>query len=311
MAFPDYRTFKPKKKPVSELTEQELDHLIQEARRSLGERKSVDRAAQTGDEVKVGYSARNSENIVQMANPGADFVLGTGSLFPEFEAALVGHKKGDKVTVSCQVPEDHFLRTLRGQKLDFEAELLDVKELTLPTEDDTLALKMLGEGKTLNDLKAVLRQELIFRKEERAKDALAEEFFDGLFEALKDSVSEKDIVSELGILIEAAYRKAESEGMSREEYDKRLDEGKLNLQIQLRNQAHRNVALRFALDEIFKNPEFQLEENQLLSIFENEIKNLPEEEKTKVREALKANPKFIEELRRRVQMDKLFQFIEE
>lgn len=279
---------------MAEITPADVDFLMQEAVRNFADRKQAERAAQPGDEVQLNYEAKDLDGIVQMAGKAEAFVLGAGTLFPEFEQALLGHGVGEEIATQCSVPSDYFIPALKGKTLNLKASILQVNELTLPPVDDNLAVKALGEGKTLADLSQVLEEELKFQREDRMAQELINEFFDKLFEATKTQVTQEQIDEEFTKLMKSPQS---------ESYDDAFKS-------QLKVLAHRNVTLRMAMEEILKQPEFQVKDEELVAIFEAEIAEKTPEEQVKIREELQKNPIHFADMRRRLQMQKLYEFIE-
>ena len=64
----------------------------------------------SGDTVRVHYKGTLDDGTVFDTNEDSEpleFVVGNGELIPGFERAVIGHEKGDKVTVAVE-PEDAY-----------------------------------------------------------------------------------------------------------------------------------------------------------------------------------------------------------
>jgi trigger factor len=72
---------------------------------------------------------------------GEEFVLeiGSGQFIPGFEDGMVGMKKGEKKAIDLTFPEDYHVDDLKGAKVKFDVELLEIKEKNLPEFTDELA----------------------------------------------------------------------------------------------------------------------------------------------------------------------------
>jgi hypothetical protein len=68
--------------------------------------------------------------------------------------------------------------------------------------------------------------------------------------------------------------------------------------------------LRLAIEEIHKLPEFEVKDEELAAIFEAELADKTQEEQVKIRTELQQNPLHFMEMRKRLQMQKLYEFIE-
>lgn len=72
---------------------------------------------------------------------GEDYVLeiGSNTFIPGFEEGLLGMKKGDKKDVKLTFPADYHFDELKGAKVVFHVELLEIKEKITPEFTDALA----------------------------------------------------------------------------------------------------------------------------------------------------------------------------
>lgn len=119
---------------------------------------------------------------------GEEFLLEIGSnqFIPGFEEGMMGMKKGEKKDITLSFPADYHMETLRGAKVVFETELLEIKERTFPELTDELAKEFgyadVAEFKTKN--LDMLKQQ----KERAAKEKLHQEILNKLIEENKFDV---------------------------------------------------------------------------------------------------------------------------
>jgi len=103
--------------------------------------------------------------------------VGSGTMVPGFEEALIGMEVGKEGEFRVTFPQDHPRRDLAGREVLFRAKVKEIREKILPELDDEFA-KDLG----VTDVKALrkkVREELERRKEEdyrrRVREALLDE----------------------------------------------------------------------------------------------------------------------------------------
>jgi trigger factor len=106
-------------------------------------------------------------------------MIGSGSFIPGFEDQIIGHKAGEEFDIEVTFPKDYGEKSLADAKARFEIKLHRVLEVTPPKLDDELAKKT-KMFKTLDELRADIRKNLIVSKEEAAM----EDFKNRLVEAL-------------------------------------------------------------------------------------------------------------------------------
>jgi trigger factor len=135
------------KRPVAELTEADVDDMIErlrEQRRRFEAREG--RAAEEGDQLRLdfrGFLADEEGAFADDAEPfeggsaeGAEIVIGSGRMIPGFEDELKGLAAGDEKRFEVTFPDDYGAEHLKGRKARFEVTVSEVAESVKPEVDD-------------------------------------------------------------------------------------------------------------------------------------------------------------------------------
>lgn len=123
-------------RPVVEVSDADLDEMIETLRKQNAAWEEVERAAQDGDQVKIDFQGfLGDEPFEGGSAEGHELVLGSGSFIPGFEEQLVGAKVGDEPTLEVTFPEDYQAEQLAGQKATFKVKVHTVKGQVLPEVD--------------------------------------------------------------------------------------------------------------------------------------------------------------------------------
>lgn len=123
-------------RPVVEVSDADLDEMIETLRKQNAAWEEVERAAQDGDQVKIDFQGfLGDEPFDGGSAEGHELVLGSGSFIPGFEEQLVGAKAGDEPTLDVTFPEDYQAEQLAGQKATFKVKVHTVKGQVLPEVD--------------------------------------------------------------------------------------------------------------------------------------------------------------------------------
>ena len=93
-------------------------------------------------------------------------------LVPGLVEALIGGNKGDKKTVPVKFPEEFIYEELVGKEGQFEVEIVDIKEQSLPELDDTFAKSFGAEGidKLTEGVEADLKNELEYSEKQSIRN---------------------------------------------------------------------------------------------------------------------------------------------
>lgn len=129
-------------KPVAEVTDADVDKMIDTLRKQQGTWEVVSRAAQSGDQANIDYvGSKNGEAFAGGSAEGSDLVLGSGRMIPGFEDAVIGMQAGEEKTVALSFPADYHNEELKGAAVEFKIKLNAVKEQKLAELNDELFSK--------------------------------------------------------------------------------------------------------------------------------------------------------------------------
>jgi trigger factor len=146
--------------------------------------------------------------------------LGTGTLIPEIESALLGKGIGEQAEATVELPAGHPHPKLAGKSALFTLTLKDLKERVLPEADDEFA-KDVGDFETLDALKQDITASLEKQSKEESDNKLAEQLVIELVKAnpvpLPPSLVERQKrVTEQEILERARSQGQQATGLAQE-----------------------------------------------------------------------------------------------
>jgi len=164
-------------KPVVEITDEDLDTMIEKLREQRREWKEVDREAREGDQVMVDYEGRiDGEAFEGGSGENMAVELGAGRMLKEFEDGLVGMKAGDEKTVDVSFPEDYHGKEVAGKTAQFTLKVKQVSEPVLPELDADLIKSFGVESGEIEDfrkdVKANMEKELANKIKVKVKNAV-------------------------------------------------------------------------------------------------------------------------------------------
>ena len=198
-------------RPVVEITEADVDDMMENLRKQKAEWESVDRPAAEGDKVIVDFEGSiKGEPIENGKGEQIPVVLGEGRMIEDFEKALTGVSAGDEKTFKVKYPKDYPAEELAGKKAEFKAVIHEVQEQVLPPLDEELANAYGVEEGGVEQLRADVEDNMRQELEGRVKADMKEQAMEGLLsrnpldvpEALVQQESQslqKDAMQRMGI----------------------------------------------------------------------------------------------------------------
>ena len=124
-------------RPLAEVTESDIDAMLDKLRKQRTTWNEVDRGAKDGDTVHMDFRGLvDGEAFDGGSAENVPLVLGSGSMIEGFESGLLGAKAGDERTLEVKFPEDYRAEHLAGKDATFEVKVLRVTEPQLPELDE-------------------------------------------------------------------------------------------------------------------------------------------------------------------------------
>ena len=148
-------------KPVADVTDADIDDIIEVFRKQQGKLVDVERAAVEGDTVIIDFQGfRDGEAFDGGSGEGTALELGSGRMIPGFEDGLIGASADEEKTLNLTFPEDYQSEDLAGADVEFKVQVKTVQELELAPVDEALFSQYgLSEG-TEEDFRAEVKQNM-------------------------------------------------------------------------------------------------------------------------------------------------------
>ena len=126
-------------KPVAEVTEKDIDEIVEVFRKQQGSLVTAERSAEEGDTVIIDFQGfRDGEAFDGGSGEGVSLELGSGRMIPGFEDGLIGSAAGDERTLNLSFPEDYQKEELAGVAVEFKVQVSEVQSLQLAPVDEAL-----------------------------------------------------------------------------------------------------------------------------------------------------------------------------
>ncbi|WP_024889834.1 trigger factor [Luteimonas huabeiensis] len=129
---------------TAEVTEEDIDRMIENLRLQRRSWSAVTRPAASGDAVDLKtWSQLGEERLPAEGSEDGTAVLGSGAMLPALESALEGMSAGEEKTVEVEFPADWRVPQLAGRKAQVHLAVERVSEPVLP-EADAAFIKSFG-----------------------------------------------------------------------------------------------------------------------------------------------------------------------
>ncbi len=185
----DYLDIRVETDPV-EVTEEEVDGVLDRVREEQAVWEPVERAAEYGDRLNLNVLGTMEEETV-VEDEDVEYIPDEENVlpFPGFAPNLVGLSEDDESEFAVTVPEDYPREQYAGKEIAFKVSVLSVKEKSLPEMDDEFA-KSVGDGfDDLESLRSNVRESLTSQAENNARNELEQKSLEALCDVAVVDVS--------------------------------------------------------------------------------------------------------------------------
>ena len=181
----------------SEVTDQDVDDMIDTLRKQQSDWKATRRKAKKGERLTLNFVGKiDGEDFEGGQGEGMQIVLGENQLLEEFEKNLIGLKKGEETDFEVTFPEDYRVEHLAGKTAEFHVEVTNTEERVLPEIDIEFAKKFGSESvdSFLKDVRENMERELRQTLRRINKDATIEALTESLeFDVPKALIEEEAV----------------------------------------------------------------------------------------------------------------------
>lgn len=124
-------------KKIAEITDADIDKMVETLREQRKTFAEVDRASQDGDRVNINFTGTiDGEKFDGGSAQGSNLVLGSKRMIPGFEEGLVGLSKGEEKTLTLTFPAEYHNKGLAGKATEFAVKINSVSAPVLPELTD-------------------------------------------------------------------------------------------------------------------------------------------------------------------------------
>lgn len=248
------------------VNEEWVDTKLEELRQAYATSKTVEdaRPLQAGDIAVLDYKAFIADEPVQGgANPNYQVEIGSGRFFPDFENQLVGWSKGDQKDVTVNFPAEYYNPKLAGNEVKFDVTLLDIKEKVVPDLNDEFAKELGQDIKSLDDLKARIREDFTQAETRRVEKQVRDQVRDKLVELVSFEVPDGLVHEELDSMIANLKFNLQRSGLTMEQMGVSEDK----IREENRAEALKRVTVALTLQKIAQDKSIEVTDADLQERF--------------------------------------------
>lgn len=172
-------------RPVVEVTDKDVDTMLDHLRRQRPSWKAVSRAAKDGDRVTMDFEGR-LDGVPFEGGKAEDIpvVIGGGRMLPDLEQGLIGLTEGMEKQVTVNFPAEYQAANLAGKTTEFTVKAKKIEEPELPPLDDEFC-KSFGIEGGIEEFRKQITQNMRNEVEQGTRNAMRNQVLERLVAANK------------------------------------------------------------------------------------------------------------------------------
>jgi trigger factor len=171
-------------KVSSEVTDTDVDKMIETLRKQKMDWAEVDRESADGDRITIDFvGSVDGEKFDGGSANDMPMVIGSGQMIEGFEEKLTGLKAGGETTFNISFPDDYAAKNLAGKEAEFAVTVKKVEEPKLPEVDEEFAKTFGVESGDVEQLKSEIRSNMDRELARRLNSLLKESVMNAVLEA--------------------------------------------------------------------------------------------------------------------------------
>lgn len=261
LTFPEFSAITIPKNE-REISESEVDELIEELRKMRAVETVKDGSVENGNKVEFDISFAflpEKDRKEELQNQTA--VVGERAILPEMEKYFIGLKIGEEIIFSHSFAKDHYKKEYAGKDAEITIKVKKIWEIAKPELSDDFARSLNKDFSDVGALKKKMRENLTVEEEHKESDRREKEMLNFII----DKSTFSPIASEL---IKAAAKQMMEEikadvsrqGASWKEYLSRIEKDEAALEKEITPVAEKRIKNRAIITRIVKEQKLNVSE---------------------------------------------------
>lgn len=308
----DYKKLKIKRKKAK-VEPKQVEETITMVLDRFAEWKEVDRKAKKGDRAETDFEGfdEKGEALPNTASKNHPIVLGSDTMVPGFEDAVIGMTPKENKEFHITFPKDYHSKPMQGKKVKFKLNLNRVEEKMEKALDEALIEKITGKKQTVEEFRKEVEADLLRENEYRANQEHDNEVVEAVIKITKVDLPDVLIEDEIKIMVDERKRQAAQNGLSWEQYLQHTKKTEEEFKKEQAKDAEKRLTARLGIQHIIREAKIEVSDEEADKRVEEVVARYPQAQQKQVREHYKKDGDAYKNLRGGMAVGKVIDFLSE
>lgn len=255
----NYKNLDVKKESV-EVSQEEVDHVIEDMRQRYAEDVVKEGFVEEGDIAVIDFEGFD-QGVPFEGGKGENYSLeiGSGTFIPGFEEQLIGMNKDEEKEIEVTFPSDYHSEDLKGKPVTFKVKLHEVKSIQVPEiNEDFFADLGMEDVHNLEELQAQIKENIQAHKEMDVENKYIDDLLEEASKTVEVDIPDVMIDEEAHRMVHQYEDTLRMQGLSLEQFYQFTNSNEEALKEQMKDEAIKRVTYRLMLEEIAKVENIQV-----------------------------------------------------
>ncbi|MFH1444260.1 MAG: trigger factor [Candidatus Peregrinibacteria bacterium] len=295
-------------KKETKVEEKDIDRMAEFILRKHETATEVDRGAQEKDRITMDFWGADSEGkeIAPIRSQGHAVVLGSKSLIPGFEEALMGVKKGEEKTFTLTFPKEYHAAELAEKPVTFHVTVTKVEEVKVPELTDAFAKEHL-HVESAASFREELQKSMVLQEERIDRERREQELMEAIRKAAVVTLPKELVEEEERGILSDMEEQLKRQGKSLQDWMQATKKKPEELKKELEDRASQRLSLRLGIREMLEVKKITVSDEEVATTVQGMLAPLSEQERKEVEAAYRPGGQAYDQLKWQKRVEKLFE----
>ncbi len=306
----NYKKIKVAKKPVK-VEKKNIDETIQMVMQRFSEWKDIDGKAKKDNRAEVNFEGFDEEgkSIPNTVSKNHPIVLGSNTMVPGFEDAIIGMSKDETKEFEVDFPKDYHSKPMQGKKVKFKITLNRLEEKIEQKLDDVMVEKITGQKKSVDEFTKLVEEDLKAEMERKNQAEHDNAVVAEIIKITKVEVPTALAEQELEGMMQEQKQRVAQQGLEWSKYLEHIKKTEEDFKKDHLKDAEQRVIAKMGVQHIIKDANISASEEDADAKVKELTANYPADQKEKVLEHYKKDGNAYRTLKHNLAADKLINML--